>query len=72
LNRKPIIRVVLSKEQREILDTLTKRLGMSESELMRTAFMEYAHSLGIISDFAKGKKGPYWNVRVPKIDVVSG
>jgi len=55
LNRKPIIKVVLSKEQKEILDSLTRKLGLSESELMRTAFMEYAKSLSMISDFVKSK-----------------
>jgi NAD(P)H-hydrate repair Nnr-like enzyme with NAD(P)H-hydrate epimerase domain len=56
LNRKPIIKVVLSKEQKEILDSLTKKLGVSHSELMRTAFMEYAKNLGAISDFVKGNR----------------
>ena len=53
MTRKPIIKVVLSKEQKEILDSLTRKLGMSESELMRTAFMEYAKSLGIVSEHVK-------------------
>jgi hypothetical protein len=56
LNRKPIVKVVLSKEQKEILDSLTRKLGLSESELMRTAFMEYAKSLSMISDFVKGNR----------------
>ena len=55
MNRKPIVKVVLSKEQKEILDSLTRRLGLSHSEVMRTAFMEYAKSLGAISEFVQQK-----------------
>ena len=53
MNRKPIIKVVLSKEQKAILDSLSRKLGLSESELMRTAFMEYAKSLSILSEHVK-------------------
>ena len=45
--RKCIVKVVLSKEQKEILDELAARLGTSESETMRTALMDYAKSKGI-------------------------
>lgn len=47
---KPIVKVVLSKEQKQILQRIAGRLGTSESEVMRTAFMEYAKDLGMVTD----------------------
>jgi len=49
--RKPIVKVILSKEQRQILQNLVMRLGTSESELMRTAFMDYAKSLNLLNEY---------------------
>jgi hypothetical protein len=40
--RKCIAKVVLSKEQKEILNELARRLGTSESETLRMALMDYA------------------------------
>jgi hypothetical protein len=51
--RKDVIKIVLSKEQHEILKRLAQRLGISESETMRTAFMEYAKNLSLISEYIK-------------------
>lgn len=48
--RKCIVRVVLSKEQREILDELARRLGTSESETLRMAFMDYAKELSMMKE----------------------
>jgi hypothetical protein len=53
--KKPIVRVVLSREQREVLDRIAARLGQSESETMRTAFMEYAKELSLITEKVHGK-----------------
>jgi hypothetical protein len=53
--KKPIVRVVLSREQREVLDRIAARLGQSESETMRTAFMEYAKELSLITERVHGK-----------------
>lgn len=39
--RKCIVKVVLSKEQKEMLEKIAEKLGMSESETMRIAFMQY-------------------------------
>ncbi len=39
--RKCVVKVVLSKEQREILVELSSRLGTSESETLRMALMDY-------------------------------
>jgi len=48
--RKCIVKVVLSKEQKEILDELARRLGTSESETLRMAFMDYAKELSLVSE----------------------
>jgi predicted transcriptional regulator len=48
--RKRIVKVVLSKEQKEILDELARRLGTSESETLRMALMDYAKELSIINE----------------------
>jgi len=48
--RKCIARVVLSREQKEILNELARRLGISESETLRTALMDYAKELSLIRE----------------------
>ncbi len=55
--RKCVVRVVLSKEQREILCELARRLGTSESETLRMAFMDYAKELSLVKESVhKGQK----------------
>jgi len=48
--RKCIVKVVLSREQKEILNELARRLGISESETLRTALMDYAKELSLIRE----------------------
>jgi hypothetical protein len=48
--RKCIVKVVLSKEQKEILSELARRLGTSESETLRMALMDYAKELSLIRE----------------------
>lgn len=48
--RKCVVKVVLSNEQKEILDELASRLGTSESETLRMALMDYAKELGLITE----------------------
>jgi len=48
--RKCIVKVVLSKEQKEILNELARRLGTSESETLRMALMDYAKELSLIRE----------------------
>ncbi|MGQ9506546.1 MAG: ribbon-helix-helix protein, CopG family [Candidatus Bathycorpusculaceae bacterium] len=48
--RKCIVKVVLSKEQKEILTELARRLGTSESETLRMALMDYAKELSLIRE----------------------
>jgi len=63
LPRKRIVKVVLSEEQKEILDELARRLGISESETLRMALMDYAKELSLMrerihqtsSRFSRGK-----------------
>jgi hypothetical protein len=50
LPRRDIVKVVLSRQQREILDCVCQRLGQSESETLRTAFMEYARSISLVTE----------------------
>jgi hypothetical protein len=49
--------VVLSKEQREILCELSRRLGTSESETLRMAFMDYAKELSMVRETLHKGKG---------------
>jgi hypothetical protein len=48
--RKCVVKVVLSKEQRDILLELSSRLGTSESESMRLALMDYVKELSLMSE----------------------
>jgi hypothetical protein len=47
--------VVLSRQQREILKQIAGKLGQSESEIMRTAFMEYAKSISLATEKVHGR-----------------
>lgn len=64
LPKKPIVKVVLSKEQREILDKIAAKLGQSESETMRMAFMEYAKEINVVTEKVHEKT---WNCQVSLI-----
>ncbi|MEM3054511.1 MAG: ribbon-helix-helix protein, CopG family [Candidatus Bathyarchaeia archaeon] len=48
--KKRIVKVVLSQEQKEILEELAKRIGASESETLRMALMDYAKELSLIKE----------------------
>ena len=52
--RKCVVKVVLSREQREILDELSRRLGTSQSETLRTALMDYSKELGLMKERVLG------------------
>jgi DnaJ-domain-containing protein 1 len=53
--RRDIVRVVLSKQQREILRQISEKLGQSESEVLRMAFMEYAKSISLVTEKVHGR-----------------
>jgi hypothetical protein len=42
--------VVLSKQQKELLDRICYKLGQSESETLRIAFLQYAEKLSLITE----------------------
>ncbi|MEM1564039.1 MAG: ribbon-helix-helix protein, CopG family [Candidatus Bathyarchaeia archaeon] len=48
--RKHIVRVVLSPQHKELLDKICERLGQSESETLRIAFLQYAEKLNLVSE----------------------
>jgi hypothetical protein len=48
--KKHIVRVVLSPQHKELLDKICLKLGQSESETMRVAFLEYAKSISLITE----------------------
>lgn len=54
--RKDIVKVVLSREQHEVLKRLAQRFGISESEALRTALMDYAKSLSVLTEYAHNNK----------------
>jgi hypothetical protein len=53
--RKNWIKVYLSKEQRKLLRRIAEGLGISESEVLRQAFMDYAKSVSLITEKLHGK-----------------
>ena len=54
--RKVVVKVVLSKQQKEILGELSSRLGTSESETMRMALMDYVKELSLMSETLHRKR----------------
>jgi hypothetical protein len=48
--KKHIVRVVLSPQHKELLDRICHRLGQSESETLRIAFLQYAEKLNLITE----------------------
>ena len=50
MTRKCVVRVVISKEQKEMLDEIARRLGTSESETLRMALMDYAKELSVMKE----------------------
>ncbi|MGD6806889.1 MAG: hypothetical protein ACQCN4_08010 [Candidatus Bathyarchaeia archaeon] len=48
--RKCVVKVVLSREQKDMLCELARRLGTSESETLRTTFMDYAKDVCLVEE----------------------
>ena len=57
--RKCVVKVVLSKEQREILVELSTRLGTSESEAMRMVLMDYAKEVSFMKETLHRRKNQF-------------
>jgi hypothetical protein len=55
--RKCVVKVVLSKQQREMLCELASRLGTSECETLRMALMDYAKELSLMKERIHRGKG---------------
>jgi ribulose bisphosphate carboxylase small subunit len=56
LAKKLVVKVVLSKQQKEILTELSTRLGTSESETVRMALMDYIKELSLMSETLHRKR----------------
>lgn len=54
--KKLVVKVVLSKQQKEILTELSTRLGTSESETVRMALMDYIKELSLMSETLHRKR----------------
>lgn len=50
------VRYKLSDESHQMLRSVSRRLGMKESEISRVALMDYMKSLGILSENVKKKR----------------
>ena len=59
--RKCVVKVVLSKEQREILVELSTRLGTSASEAMRMALMDYVKEVSLMKETLHRSKNLFKN-----------
>ena len=57
--RKCVVKVVLSKEQREILVEMSTRLGTSESEAMRMVLMDYAKEVSLMKETLHRRKNQF-------------
>jgi len=53
--KKPVVRVVLSPTEKEILYRICVKLGQSESETLKIAFLEYAKNKGLIAEKLRSK-----------------
>ena len=51
-----VVRVYLPPSQKRVLDRMCVSLGMAESEALRTAFLEYAKSLGLVNEQVRGDR----------------
>jgi len=45
-----VVKVYLPPQQKRVLQHMCISLGMAESEALRTAFLEYAKSLGFVTE----------------------
>ena len=49
-----VVKVYLPPQQKRVLQHMCISLGMAESEALRTAFLEYAKSLGFVTEKMHG------------------
>jgi len=55
LPKRYIVRVLLSPQHKQLLDKICVKLGQSESETLRMAFIEYAKELNLVTEKVHGK-----------------
>jgi hypothetical protein len=49
-----VVKVYISPQQKRILQRMCVSLGLAESEALRTAFLDYAKSIGILAEKTQG------------------
>ena len=49
-----VVKVYISPQQKRILQRMCINLGLAESEALRTAFLDYAKSIGIMAEKIQG------------------
>jgi hypothetical protein len=47
--RKPVVKVILSPQQYTLMQEISRRYGLSDSEVLRTALMDYAKEIGALN-----------------------
>jgi hypothetical protein len=50
-----VVKVYLTPQQKNLVERICHSLGMDESELLRYAFMEFARSVGLVTEKILGK-----------------
>jgi hypothetical protein len=50
LPKRYVVRVLLSPQHKQLLDKICVKLGQSESETLRMAFIEYAKELNLVTE----------------------
>jgi antitoxin component of RelBE/YafQ-DinJ toxin-antitoxin module len=50
-----IVKVYLTSEQKKLLEKICTSLGMDESEVLRYMLLEYAKSIGLVTDKVHGR-----------------
>jgi hypothetical protein len=50
-----VVKVYLTPEQKRLVERICHNLGMDESELLRYTFMEFARSVGIVTEKVLGR-----------------
>jgi len=50
LPKRYVVKVLLSPQHKQLLDKICVKLGQSESETLRMAFMQYAEKLSLVTE----------------------
>ena len=54
--KKTPVKVYLSSQEIELLDSVCSRLGQDRSNLLRTAFLSYAKDLSLIKEYVHNRE----------------